>query len=508
MDTVRGFDDEGDFGTGQHDEDDLQVDDNADFDIGTDERRMHVRAYNHWVSLLKGRAYPSIEDLDPESIADFGQHSVLLDFTSGIEDPAIQFLGRALREECDLAADISHINQVPSRSLLSRLTDHYLQIIANRAPIGFEAEFVNARGHNTMYRGILMPFSSDDDTIDFIYGVINWKELVDSATQARLAAEVAAAVASMPRQTETAPIWADGPSAAAEQPWSPDMVDTDAAELPDGAFENGAFGGGVDEGAAFADDASHGGAFHVDAGAGHAGPGASTPSGVDCDDAVDSPDDLDSEATAPGAEPAEDAAVHADMPLADRLMMAQQTAAAVRAADTRSRAALYRALARAHDFALASASEPQAYAAMLDRAGIAAQARAPFTPIVKLIFGADYDKTRLTEFAAVLAFAQRHAVPMGGLSAVLDAAEGGIKALVAAERAQRRPAPKPASAPTSAAILGARAPLGSVVLQSPANEGDFIVLVARAGSGGVFDIVGTIAASDPLTARAMAKAAA
>ena len=41
-------------------------------DIGTDERRMHVRAYNQWVSLLEGRDYPSIEDLDPGNIADFG----------------------------------------------------------------------------------------------------------------------------------------------------------------------------------------------------------------------------------------------------------------------------------------------------------------------------------------------------------------------------------------------------------------------------------------------------
>ncbi|WP_201362803.1 hypothetical protein, partial [Escherichia coli] len=68
------------------------------------------------------------------------------------------------------------------------LTDHYLQIIANRAPIGFEAEFVSTRGFNTMYRGILMPFSSDEDSIDFIYGVINWKELVDAETQARIKA--------------------------------------------------------------------------------------------------------------------------------------------------------------------------------------------------------------------------------------------------------------------------------------------------------------------------------
>ena len=50
-------------------------------EIGVDERRMHVRAYNYWVSLLAGRPYPSIQDVDPHKIEDFGPHSVLLDFS-------------------------------------------------------------------------------------------------------------------------------------------------------------------------------------------------------------------------------------------------------------------------------------------------------------------------------------------------------------------------------------------------------------------------------------------
>ncbi|MEY4269508.1 MAG: hypothetical protein RLZZ58_724, partial [Pseudomonadota bacterium] len=57
--------------------------------IGADERRMQVRAYNFWASLLGERAYPAIEDLEIESLDDFGPHSVLLDFTAGIENPAI-----------------------------------------------------------------------------------------------------------------------------------------------------------------------------------------------------------------------------------------------------------------------------------------------------------------------------------------------------------------------------------------------------------------------------------
>ncbi len=430
MDTLRGFEDDR-VDSDQQDEADMRVDDNADFDIGTDERRMHVRAYNHWVSLLGGRAYPSIEDLDPENIADFGPHSVLLDFTGGIDNPAIRFLGRALRDECQLDSSITHINQVPSRSLLSRLTDHYLQIIANRAPIGFEAEFVGTRGYNTLYRGILMPFSSDEDTIDFIYGVINWKEMVDADTQAALVAEVAEAVRSAPRAAVAAPApaWASGPSAAID-----------------------------DESDAFAEE---GGAEPVDMGSGLA--------------------------------------------LADQLSLAQQSAAAVRAADTRSRAALYRALGRAYDFSTATDADPDGYAALLVDAGLSVQARAPMTPIVKLVFGVDYDKTRVTEFAAVLTHARRSNVPLGALGDFLEMAEGGIKGIVAAERALKRPSAQPDRSAVARARLAEMPSLGSVMLEVDAVVGELVVLVARKSVHGDFEIVGSVATNDPITERAVAR---
>lgn len=186
--------------------------------VGTDERRMHVRAYNHWVSLLAGRPCPLIDALDPAGIADFGPNSVLLDFTDGHNDGVIRFLGHALREESGTDSSIVRLSQVPPRSLLSRLTDHYMQIIANRAPIGFEAEFVGHRGFPMLYRGILMPFSSDGEAIDYLYGVINWKEVVDTATQSQLVAELAESRRAAPRRTMPAAAWADGPSAALAEP--------------------------------------------------------------------------------------------------------------------------------------------------------------------------------------------------------------------------------------------------------------------------------------------------
>ena len=99
-----------------------------------DERRMHVRAYNYWAALLDGREFPAPADLDPAAIEDFGPNSVLLDFADDPENPVLRYIGDELRGESEVTDDPVDYNDVPSRSLLSRLTDHYFEIIANRAP--------------------------------------------------------------------------------------------------------------------------------------------------------------------------------------------------------------------------------------------------------------------------------------------------------------------------------------------------------------------------------------
>src|SRR3546814_3419819 len=58
-----------------------------------------------------------------------------------------------------------------------------------------------------------MPFSSDDDTIDFIYRVISWKEIASRDLTDELVLEVGQALRSAAKTTDTTPIWADGPSA-------------------------------------------------------------------------------------------------------------------------------------------------------------------------------------------------------------------------------------------------------------------------------------------------------
>ena len=413
-------------------------------EIGTDERRMHVRAYNYWVSLLDGRDYPSIEDLEPGEVQDFAAHSVLLDFTAGRDNPATPYIGSAIREECGLDESIKTISQVPPRSLLSRLTDHYLQIIANRAPIGFEAEFDNQRGHTICYRGILMPFSSDGDTIDFIYGVINWKQVEGAASTHDQLPQA---------DVEAAPQFVD-----AEDEDELVLDEAHFAELPQAeAVEAAAEVSAEDEVLELQETVAAPVHFSWEDGPLH---------------------DPDSD------EPLTEITLDQDAGLADRLWAARETADAVKSADSRTRAALYRALSQAYDFALASEREPEDYAELLEESGVKAQARAPMTAVVKLVFGIDYDKSRLTEFAAALSFARRQDIEQGEFLKFIEGQAGGLKALVAAERQAKRPEPKPdARAEAAKAKLRDAKPLS---LETVGGDAEFaLVLARRRADGGV-----------------------
>ena len=362
--------------------------------IGTDERRMHVRAYELWLSLLNGRDYPGIEDLDAESLGEFAPYSVLLDFSSDRSNPAIAYLGLALRDEAELGSNVKTVADVPDRALLSRLTGHYTELLDNRAPVGFEAEFISQRGQPMLYRGILMPYSSDGQTIDLIHGVISWKEPADKEISADILHAVTTAFA--------------GPA-------QPQPVAEPVDEKPAPAF--------IDDSPA----------------------------------------------------------------LAELLEDARELAFEARDSEGRSRQALYRALSYAYDVALAAEADKDGYSALLAEARIVPQTRAPMTAIAKLVFGRDYDRKRLTEFAAVLTHARRLCLAAKMVEPWLGALAGGIKAVVVAERGERRPALKVDRARSARMMLGS-APARAVVDLGEV-DGDIMLLVARREPDGKIAIV-------------------
>ncbi|MEM7569967.1 MAG: hypothetical protein AAF337_09235 [Pseudomonadota bacterium] len=515
-------------------------------DVGM-ERRMNIRAFDYWESLLDGRDFPSVGDLDPEAIAPFREHSLLIDFTGGYEKPVLRYVGSHLRAEASLANREIDPNEVPSGTLLSRLTNHYLEILANRAPIGFEAEYENDSEERVLYRGILLPLSDDGTTINFIYGVTSWKiedilpgegagddfdddvldldapvdpldaelleltqALDDAETEALLSGEapvedddgldqdlqsLVSEIDAVLGNTGPASTQDDAPPAdegedVTELTPEPegDLVDLEAyAEEP--ALDEDAPLEGLPED--IPEDAT-------------AAADESTDTPVDT--AADVPEET--VAAAPDLDPA-------DEEFYDLLAQCQTSASDLARFDSRSRAALYDTLALAYDFHLVSQRRLDAYQTLLDQTGITVQTRAPLTPIVKLVFGQGYDKTRLTEYAAALGYADRESVPQGDFKSFVETFEGGIKAMVQAERAARGQAKGNAAIDkleAAKAALRERQSLLSVPLDAlPSgktdDEDEFVLLVARRDSSGGYQVIDKAQAGKSTLEAALKKAA-
>ena len=361
---------------------------------GGDERRLQVRAHNHWLSLVSGSELPAVEDLQLELLGDMTAHGVLLDLTLGTASPAIIFLGERLAQECGDGVELFSLGDVPSRSLLSQLTDHCLEVAANRAPVGFDVGFADRGGRPILARGILLPFSSNGKVADFIFGVISWKE-------------------------DTAPA---NPAHDRVEPVQP-------APAP---------------------------------------------------------------AIAPTPTPAN---------LGALLAQARKSALVVRSGEERSRGAYYDAISAAYDFALATADDPRSFAGLLQAAGLTVRPQAPLAPVARLVFGPDYNKTRIAEITAAVVFGHRQGLEQGGLGALLRTTTGGLKALVAKERQFRRTA--------SSGISGRRrdfcpeiaAKLRKLQKTLPINRlgsGEFALFVARRDFAGGVALIGDLSDNTPL----------
>ena len=131
------------------------------------------------------------------------------------------------------------------------------------------------------------------------------------------------------------------------------------------------------------------------------------------------------------------------------------------------------------------------------------------TPIVKLVFGADYDKTRLTEYAAVLTHAHRVGIERGHLADFLREAEGGLKGVVQAERrARKEEQGKPVDDGK-----GIRATLAKKLraiepsqLDEIAEEGpEFALVMVRRTETGELVVVGEVEEDRPLLEKAARK---
>jgi hypothetical protein len=182
--------------------------------------------------------------------------------------------------------------------------------------------------------------------------------------------------------------------------------------------------------------------------------------------------------------------------LADRLALARESAGQAMQSEARGHKALYEAIGRAWDFARAISEAPSDFAELVDEAGLTVSPRSPLTAVAKLVFGASYDKTRLAEITTALRHAERQQLDPADLTRRIATHAGGLKGLVKAERAASRPAgsdERPSRTDLAMQKLREAAPMARIV-GLPADDAEFVVLVARRDADGLATVVARLSA--------------
>lgn len=217
MDSLRAFDDGAEW-EGANDEAAMD----APPGRAIDDRRLHTRLHRDWLAALRGREWPPLEDMPTGSLD--GPNMLLLDLDGAADNPAIAAIGEALRREGGSRA--GRADEISGDSLLWRLICHYRHVLATGKPIAFEGDYADRRGGLIAYRGLLLPMSCDGGRIDFIHGMLSWRELADSTVAAGIALEV---VRGAGRIVHSGSLWdeqlpaAGGIAAFASEPSHPEL---------------------------------------------------------------------------------------------------------------------------------------------------------------------------------------------------------------------------------------------------------------------------------------------
>ncbi len=149
--------------------------------VSHSDKRLANSFLRYWESLRGRKILPLITDLNFHEIGEFLPYTFTLDISAGSDNPKLCFVGRQLIQDCGGDVLNQCVSQLQPQSLLAKAIRHRGEVIADGKPCMIADELVNAEGNKTLYRAVMMPFSSTGDTIDFIIGAISSKTVEQSA---------------------------------------------------------------------------------------------------------------------------------------------------------------------------------------------------------------------------------------------------------------------------------------------------------------------------------------
>lgn len=144
--------------------------------LNLSERRLVLQLLEYWRDLRGDRDFPSLEDIDSAPISQMWGYCFVLKLADDAMGPVFTFVG----ENHNGANGGDLVGRTVSgiaidNPLLAHSTNYFEEVVAKKIPITYGGEFVNGEGADILYRSILLPLGSDGETLDHLFGGVNFK---------------------------------------------------------------------------------------------------------------------------------------------------------------------------------------------------------------------------------------------------------------------------------------------------------------------------------------------
>ncbi len=141
------------------------------------ERRRVRRLRHYWDRLRRGRAMPAMHDVDPRALPVAWSDCFVLATAEDAREPTFVHVGNALTVDCGRRLSGEALSAVPATTLIDKATRGVAEVLATRAPLIVEGEFVHADGDTVLYRAIMLPFADDAEHVDHLLGAATCRRL-------------------------------------------------------------------------------------------------------------------------------------------------------------------------------------------------------------------------------------------------------------------------------------------------------------------------------------------
>lgn len=143
------------------------------------ERRLVLRLLSYWRELCGEREFPSFAEVDPARIPDLWPHCFLLEIAGHTDNPVFRSIGAGLAEPAGLDLTDSHVSDVPDKTLAAAAVAYVQEVLISKVPISLGSKYLRPDGVRVQSRSILLPMSDDGETINFLLGAANCREVTD-----------------------------------------------------------------------------------------------------------------------------------------------------------------------------------------------------------------------------------------------------------------------------------------------------------------------------------------